>query len=57
MTPPTVDNSPGDYRRSRNAALMLGRRLRHWPNIKAALRECLLFAGTACDLILQSSSP
>ena len=34
-----------DTRCSPNADLMLGHRLRRWPNIKSALGECLVFAG------------
>ena len=30
---------------SPNAGLMLGHRLRRWPNIKPAVGKCLMFAG------------
>ena len=32
---------------SNNVGLMLGHRLRRWPNIKPTLFECLVFAGIA----------
>ena len=36
---------PANMRHSSNAVLMLGHRLRRWPNIETALGECPVFAG------------
>ena len=36
---------PASIRHCTNADLMLGHRLRRWPNIKSALVQCLVFAG------------
>ena len=41
-------DDPANTRRWANAVLMLGWRLRRWPNIKTTFAERLVFAREAC---------
>ena len=44
-----ANNIPSNTIHSTNVGLMLGHRLRRWPNIKPTLGECILFAGRCCS--------
>ena len=43
----TMEQLPQDTRHWTNVDLMLGHRLRRWPNIKTTLDQCFLFAESA----------